>query len=206
MDPTSLRPPLIIIVTGPSGTGKTWLSKRLAQDLRLPCLHRDDLKERLFDTLGIGDRAWSRRLGGASYELLFHTLALLLQTGQTCLVESNFYGEPATTKLCTLIHQYRYYPFQILCHTTPTVLVERLRHRATSGERHPGHADHEDIDSVTLANVIGRYDPLPLDGACLEVDTTDFGMVDYDALVAQISVVLAGPRLEQTCGPARRCS
>jgi hypothetical protein len=104
MESTSYRP-LLIIVTGPSGTGKTWLSKRLAQDLHLPGLHRDDLKERLFDTLGIKDRAWSRRLGGASYELLFHTLALLLQTDHPCLIESNFYGEPATTKICTLIQQ-----------------------------------------------------------------------------------------------------
>jgi predicted kinase len=206
MDPTSHQTPLIIIVAGPSGTGKTWLSKRLAQDLRLPGLHRDDLKEHLFDTLGSHDRAWSRLLGGASYELLFHTLALLLQTGHPCLVESNVYGEPATTKLCTLIQRYQYYPFQILCHTTPTVLVDRLRKRVTSGERHPGHADHEDIDSLSLANVIGRYDPLPLDGSRLEVDTTDFGVVDYDALVAQIAVILAEQRGEPGCGRTRHCS
>jgi predicted kinase len=191
MEPTSHRTPLIIIVTGPSGTGKTWLSKRLAGDLRLPGLHRDDLKERLFDTLGIQNRAWSRLLGAASYELFFHTLALLLQTGHPCLVESNFSGEPATTKVCTLIHHSGYHPFQILCHTAPSVLVERLRRRATSGERHPGHADHEDIDSLTRDTVIGRYKPLPLDGACLELDTTDFGKVNYDALIQQLSLALA---------------
>jgi predicted kinase len=174
MDDLHHRSPLIIIVTGPPGTGKTWLSKRLTYDLRLPGLHRDDLKECLFDTLGIHDRAWSRQLGGASYELLFHTLALLLKTDHACLVESNFQGELATTKLCTLVQQYRYRAIQILCHTKPTVLLDRLRHRAISGERHPGHADHEDIDRLTLANVMGRYDPLPLEGPCLEVNTTDF--------------------------------
>ena len=194
MDNSHQPCPLIVIITGPPGTGKTWLSGRLTHDLGLPGLRRDDLKELLFNTLGIHDRAWSRQLGGASYELLFHMLALLLKTGQACLVESNFYGEIAIGKLCALVQQYRYRPFQIQCRTTPTVLLERLQQRVISGERHPGHADHEDINTITLANVLGKYDPLPLDGAYLEMDTTDFATVEYDALLAQITVELERQR------------
>jgi predicted kinase len=115
MDHSHHRRPLIVIITGPPGTGKTWLSGRLAHDLGLPGLRRDDVKELLFDTLGIHDRAWSRQLGGASYELLFHMLALLLKTGHACLVESNFSGELAIRKLCALVQQYQYRPFQIQC-------------------------------------------------------------------------------------------
>jgi hypothetical protein len=33
-------------------------------------LGKDTIKEALFDTLGTGDRAWSRRLGAASYAVL----------------------------------------------------------------------------------------------------------------------------------------
>ena len=48
----------LIIILGPPATGKTTLGRRLAADLRLPFLGRDDFKERLFDRLGCRDREW----------------------------------------------------------------------------------------------------------------------------------------------------
>jgi predicted kinase len=182
--------PLLIIITGPPGTGKTTLSHRLGALLNLPVLQRDAIKERLFDTLGVRDRAWSRQLGGASYEVLFYTLGLLLATRQPCIVESNFQGEPATTTLRTLAHQHHYQLFQIPCYTTPSVLIARLRQRTTSCERHPGHADHEDIDQLDAADMHGYYEPLALDGTHIAVDTTHFEAINYQGLVRQIGLLL----------------
>ena len=70
--------PALIIVTGPPGTGKTTLSRQIAAHFDLPLLNRDAFKEILFDTLGWSDRAWSQRLGGASYNALFAQLRPLL--------------------------------------------------------------------------------------------------------------------------------
>ena len=72
----SVTKQVLIIVSGPPASGKTTLSRRLAADLRLPLVQRDSFKEIMFDTLGWQDRAWSQRLGGASYELLYYALDL----------------------------------------------------------------------------------------------------------------------------------
>ncbi len=186
----TLRKSLLVIVTGPPGTGKTTLSLRLGTLLSLPVVNRDAIKERLFDTLGIGDRAWSRQLGGASFEVLYYTLGLLMQTRQPCIVETNFHGESAATQLRKLVQQYQYQLLQIQCRTSPSVLIARLRHRTESGERHPGHADHEDLDLLDANSIRGYFDPLVLDGPQIVVDTSQFDTINYDGLVQTIGMLL----------------
>lgn len=100
-----MPPTPLLIVVGPPASGKTGLARRLAVDLRLPLLSRDDFKECLFDTLGSGwrvagmmtsdtpDREWSKRLGMASYALLWQALETNLSAGVATIVENNFLGE-----------------------------------------------------------------------------------------------------------------
>ena len=58
--------PLVVVVTGPPAAGKTTVARELACRLRLPLIAKDTIKEALFDGLGTGDLAWSRRLGEAT--------------------------------------------------------------------------------------------------------------------------------------------
>ena len=53
----------LVVVAGPPGTGKTTLAAKIAEDFRLPLITKDGIKESLFDSLGTGDREWSRKLG-----------------------------------------------------------------------------------------------------------------------------------------------
>jgi shikimate kinase len=46
----------LIIISGLPCTGKTTLGRKLAQDLSLPLICRDSIKESLFDSLGYSDR------------------------------------------------------------------------------------------------------------------------------------------------------
>ena len=81
------NPPLLVIVTGPPCTGKTTLARRLAADLGLPLMSKDTIKETLFEVLGVPDRAGSKRLGGASMELLYTFIEAQLAAGQGCGAE-----------------------------------------------------------------------------------------------------------------------
>ena len=179
--------PLLVIISGAPASGKTTLGKRLAADCRLPFVGKDDFKEVLFDTLGTGDRDWSRRLGIATYHLLYHCVAMQLKVGRSLIVESNFRGEFAAARFLDLKTTYGFEPFQILCRTERDVLLERFKRRARSGERHPGHLDALLIEEFAAGQQDTEYDFLPLGGTTITVDTTDFANVNYPALVAAVS-------------------
>lgn len=63
------QPPPLVVVTGMPAAGKTTLAKSLRRELCLPLIAREEIKERLYDTLGTGDIEWSNRLGSAASQL-----------------------------------------------------------------------------------------------------------------------------------------
>jgi dephospho-CoA kinase len=73
---------LMIIITGASATGKTALSKVLANKLKLPVINKDGIKELLFDNMGTKDEEWAMRLGVTSFELTYLFTEKLCQTGK----------------------------------------------------------------------------------------------------------------------------
>ncbi len=64
------RRDVYVIVSGLPGSGKSTLARRLAPALGLPLLDKDDILEALFDSLGIGDADWRRRLSRSADEVL----------------------------------------------------------------------------------------------------------------------------------------
>ncbi len=184
--------PLLVIISGAPGTGKTTLGRRIAAELRFPFIGKDDIKERLFDTLGVGDRAWSRKLGIATYPLLYYFVETQISVGRSLVVESNFRPELSTAEFLDLKNRYAFEPFQILCQTEPDVLLERFKRRSLSGERHPGHVDHlnyEEFEATVLQN---QHDVLPIGGTVIRLDTTDFARVDYQALFEALRSAASG--------------
>src|SRR5947209_9625972 len=178
--------PLLIIIAGPACTGKTTLGQYLAQELRLPFISKDGPKELLFDCLGWSDRAWSRKLGRASTEILFYFVESQLRAGQSFIVESNFSPPFHTERFLKLKEQYNFEPFQIQCICDGNVLFERFKQRAESGERHPGHVDKLNFEEFKPILLKGQLDPLEIGGRICEVDTTDLASLDYKKILKMI--------------------
>jgi len=64
----------VLIINGQPCTGKTHLMKKLSSDLKMTYLSRDEIKELLFDDLGVSDSEWSKKLGGADLPPLMLTV------------------------------------------------------------------------------------------------------------------------------------
>lgn len=182
--------PTVVIVSGPPGTGKTYLARQLATRLTLPWYSRDAIKESLFDTLGWSDRQRSKELGAASVAVLFSLLSDTLDAGTSCLTESNFRRTRSSSDFRRLLGATGAEAVQIQCSTDGVTLLNRFAARASSAERHPGHCDDQNIDEFREELLAGRYEPLDLPGPVLTVDTTRFDQVDIDVLAAQVSALL----------------
>ncbi|MFX0066226.1 MAG: AAA family ATPase [Candidatus Hermodarchaeota archaeon] len=106
-------PPLIVFITGHPATGKTTIGRRLAKEIGLPFLCRDDIKETLYDCLGWSDREWAKKLGYASYELLYQFMELQLSGGYSYVVETNVDPVYANPRIKTLKKRYPFESLQI---------------------------------------------------------------------------------------------
>lgn len=182
--------PPLVVVSGPPCSGKTTVGRRIADELGLPFIAKDDIKESLFDTLGTKDREWSKKLGLSSMVLLFRIVAAQLQAGGSVVAEANFHMDFDTPRFDELRSRFELELLQIHCTASAAVLLSRFRGRADSGERHPGH-----VEDLQLEEILGElrhnlsegvWDALDIGGQLLTVDTTDFCTVDYEGLLRRI--------------------
>lgn len=179
--------PLIVIVTGPPGAGKTVLGRRLSKELGFPFINKDEFKEVLFDTLGRDNRHWFEPLNAASMEILFRVLESQLEAGKPVVVETAFIPKHHTARFLELRDKYGFAPVQILCDTDEEILFQRFMKRIESGERHPGHADHLTTypQFTTLLRQRG-YGALNIGGLLIEVDMTELDAVEVKDLIEAI--------------------
>ena len=182
---------LMVIVTGAPGTGKTTLSKKLSERYSIPLVAKDEIKELLFDSIGIGDRQWSLQLSKASYNLLFNFIAKLLMTNNPFIVEGNFYNGEATENFLKLKSITDFKVLQIQCYTEPETLYERYKARDSSGERHQGHIhqlpEFHEYKTKVFDSKCYRLD---IDNSVyIDLDTTHFESVDYAQLFSDIEDV-----------------
>ena len=169
--------PLVVMVGGAPGTGKTTLASRLANALELPLLSKDLVKESLMDSFGVPDIAMSQRIGGAGWELLFLVAAWLLDARVGFVIEGNF--EVRAAKPLRRIAD-RSRAVQINCQCSDSLSQERYERRATAADRHPGHMDAARIQRGRRP--ASDFGPLDLGIPMLVVDTTD----DYDPALTDI--------------------
>lgn len=176
----------LIIVSGPSCTGKTTLAKKISAKFSIPFITKDNLKESLFDDLSWNNREWSKKIGFASYNIIHYFLDSVLSTGYSFMVESNFKPEFETKPMLDLITKYHCHPIQIMCQCDGKTLFDRFKKRSKSGFRHPGHCDTINYSEFKDILLKGKSKPMDIGGKIVVFDSTNLNNLDYENVFNEI--------------------
>jgi predicted kinase len=182
--------PTIIIVTGGPAAGKSTLAKWLSQELKLPLVSKDGIREGLFDRLGWKNRKWAQLLGKASVDMMFYFARAELEVGHSIIMDNSFYPPVSNPRFQALKEEYNAESIQIVCDSDRETLFQRFKARADSGDRHPGHGDRDVLEELYANLAHNSSQILDIDGSVIEVDATDFVKVDYEKILKQVKSLL----------------
>lgn len=182
--------PLLVIIHGAPGSGKTTLARHLRQSVTLPILGKDDLKELLFETIPQSDRDFSRLQGAVAFDMLYAFARQFLSQGQSVVIEGAFWPDRSRKEIQAILDETNAKVLELFCHVDEEVRLERFRQRSISGERHPAHMD---TDTVVTQPVAGRsFEKLAI-GDCIDVDTNQLITDEtYNEIVKAIQTIMEG--------------
>lgn len=190
----------LILVAGMPATGKTTFAKYLSEQLQIPMVSKDEIKELLFDSVGFHSRAEKVALGAGSMEIAYYFTESLIRTKKSVILENNFEND-SKPGLVKLTEKYHCNTITILFDGELTTVYRRFVERDKSPTRHRGHVVNteypeksgaEDIPSplsfenfVKGVNERGIRD-FSVGGEVIRVDTTDFSKMSYSGVVQQV--------------------
>lgn len=173
-----------VLVNGIPASGKSTVSRGIADRMGWPLLALDTVKNPFLEVLGGADREFNRTLGRASYQAIW-SLVGDAPAGSIFIVDAWFGFQPRQVLEDHLRKAGVEQIVEIWCHAPGEVLAER--YGARLGQRLPGHPGAAYIPE--LIELARRAEPLRR-GPLFDVDTTK--PVDFEAITAWLRAALAG--------------
>jgi aminoglycoside phosphotransferase family enzyme/predicted kinase len=183
---TSDRPPVLVLMTGLSGSGKTWLSSLLVR--ALPALRlRSDLERRRIFGLAeiedsqsdIGKGIYSSKANREVYGRLFATAEHLLRAGMNVILDAAFLDAENRRIARQVARSCNVRFVMVNAVVDEKTLVQRL-------ERRDAGRDTSEADLAVLQHQLATRDPLEADELAMTITVDTAGEIDAIALATRI--------------------
>ncbi|MCW6509158.1 AAA family ATPase [Lichenifustis flavocetrariae] len=138
-----------ILVNGVPASGKSTVAHGIADRLGCPLMTLDTVKDPLFEHFGTGDREHNRKLGRASYAIIFNAIGDWPDK-TTVVIDAWFGFQPLEVLDRHLAAAGIGRVIEIWCHAPDSVVAERYRSRL--GDRSPGHPGEAYIPELIVLN------------------------------------------------------
>lgn len=129
----------LIIVCGLPGSGKTTLSNALSEKIKVACIHKDHIKERLFESMKLSSLEDSKRIGKPSVDVAMRLTEDQLKNGIDIILESPFYFPEDGVIFEAWQEKYKIDLYSVIC----SIDFEERSRRFRERERHYAHFDNE---------------------------------------------------------------
>lgn len=182
--------PLIVLILGLPGAGKTTLGKKIADELHLPFISKDDIKVRLFDVYGWKDREASKQAGIASFRIMDYFTEEQIKHGNSLILESTFNPIYDNARFQAWQKEYGVRYVQIYCYADADIVRQRFAERAKNDDRHVSAIEGNEGLQVLENYIQQGFKPLNIDSTIIKVDTTDFSTVDEAGIIKQVARLL----------------
>jgi predicted kinase len=175
--------PLLVVVSGPPGSGTTTLAHVLARAIPCPAICRDEVKEGLVHAAGDYTPAPGDALSYRTLDTFFGIVRYLVDAGVTLVAEASFQHalwEPGLLPVLDLAR------VRIVhCRVDAAVARERIARRADeTPARRAVHGDYTLLQPFDrFEEAFESFEPIALAVPSLEVDTTD----EYDPSVEEVA-------------------
>jgi predicted kinase len=176
------RNPILVVISGPPGAGKTTLAHLLARTIGCPAICRDEIKEGMVHAAGNAAAEPGDDLNLRTLPTFFQVLELLLNAGVTTVAEAAFQDRLWRPQLQPLR---RLADIRIVhCHVTADTARARIHRRQSENPTRRAHADPHLIGRQQHADRHDSFHRVELDVPQIDVDTSDNYRPALDEIVA----------------------
>ncbi|MHA1419331.1 MAG: AAA family ATPase [Candidatus Heimdallarchaeaceae archaeon] len=149
---TGRRAPLVILLAGLPGTGKSTLARKLARRYRLEHISTDSVRKRIFRDVrenSFGKGSYSQRQRNVVYDTIYYVLYTLLKHGVGCVLDGTFYQDKLRSKVGRICDRFEATFLLVLIEAPEELIRKRFEERAKRNRRTLSDADIKIFEKYT---------------------------------------------------------